>query len=282
MTPKLTSQKVTWTSSNKKIATVNSKGKISTKKAGTVTITAKTANGKTATVKIKVVLPDAKKVVLSKKGTVKLTAGKTLTLKATVTPKLASQKVTWTSSNKKIATVSSSGKVTAKKIGSVTITAKTANGKKASVKIKVVKGSANDADLPEEEKTTETIFEEIESGEEISGSVDTEEFAEAEDDMKPAEEIRSGWISEPGAWYFCDETGSKRTGWLSQIEDDTETWYWLYKKTGEMASEEWKEVKGVRYYFGKDGRMYTGWQIVDGCWELFNDRGAWQESGEPV
>lgn len=52
--------------------------------------------------------------------------GKSIKLKATVKGK--SSKVTWSSSNKKIATVSSSGKVTGKKAGKVTIYAK-ANGK---------------------------------------------------------------------------------------------------------------------------------------------------------
>ena len=51
---KPTSKDFTWTSSNKNIATVNSKGKITAKKAGTVTITVKTTNGKTAKCKITV------------------------------------------------------------------------------------------------------------------------------------------------------------------------------------------------------------------------------------
>ena len=58
---------------------------------------------------------------------ISLEIGKTTTLTATVTGK--SQKVTWKSSNKKIATVSG-GVVTTKKAGKVTITAK-ANGKTA-------------------------------------------------------------------------------------------------------------------------------------------------------
>jgi len=47
--------------------------------------------------------------------------------------------LTWSSGNKKIATVSKTGLVNAKKKGTVTITVKTANNKKAKIKIKVVK-----------------------------------------------------------------------------------------------------------------------------------------------
>lgn len=66
--------------------------------------------------------------------------GKTLQLKATVTPADASKTgVTWTSSNKKIATVSSKGKVKGKKYGKVTITAtaKDGSGVKATCKLTV-------------------------------------------------------------------------------------------------------------------------------------------------
>lgn len=52
-------------------------------------------------------------------------------LKATVGPKSAGNKtVKWTSSNKKVATVSASGLVTAKKKGKVTITVKAKDGSK--------------------------------------------------------------------------------------------------------------------------------------------------------
>ena len=59
------------------------------------------------------------------KNTAQIVCGKTLTLKAT--PKNKSAKVTWTSSDKSIATVDKSGKITAKMAGRVTITA-TASG----------------------------------------------------------------------------------------------------------------------------------------------------------
>ncbi len=138
-----TNKAVTWTSSNTKIATVSSTGKVTAKAAGTVTITctAKDGSGKKATCKVTVTNPVVKatKVTLNKtKAT--LSPKETLTLKATVTPTNATNKgVTWKSSNTKIATVSSTGKVTAKAAGTVTITctAKDGSGKKATCKITV-------------------------------------------------------------------------------------------------------------------------------------------------
>ena len=138
-----TTKAVTWKSSNTKIATVSSTGKVTAKATGTVTITctAKDGSGKKATCKITVIKPTVKatKITINKtKAT--LVKGEKISLKATVTPTNATNKaVTWKSSNTKIATVSSTGKVTAKATGTVTITctAKDGSGKKATCKITV-------------------------------------------------------------------------------------------------------------------------------------------------
>lgn len=75
----------------------------------------------------------ASKILLNKtKAT--LTVGKTLQLKVSGT----TNKVTWLSSNKKIATVTKKGKVTAKKVGKAIITAKVGK-KKLTCKITVKK-----------------------------------------------------------------------------------------------------------------------------------------------
>lgn len=54
-----------------------------------------------------------------------------------MTPSSSTDKLTWTSSNKKVATVDKNGKVKALKKGTATITVKTASGKKAACKITV-------------------------------------------------------------------------------------------------------------------------------------------------
>ena len=67
-----------------------------------------------------------------------MNVGTNYTLKSTVAPQSATSKVTYTSSNKKVATVTKDGVIKAKKSGWVTITAKTSNGKKDQCKILVV------------------------------------------------------------------------------------------------------------------------------------------------
>jgi predicted NUDIX family NTP pyrophosphohydrolase len=63
-----------------------------------------------------------KSITISKKK-LKLKKGKTYKLKAKLSPKKAKGKISWKSSNKKVATVSKKGLVKAKKVGSATITA---------------------------------------------------------------------------------------------------------------------------------------------------------------
>jgi len=134
--PSGANKKVSWKSSNKKVATVNSSGLITAKKTGTTYITVKAANGTQKRCKVKVSIPSVKKVKISKSN-VSMKQGKTLKLTCTVSPKAASKKVKWSSSNKKVATVNSSGIVTAKKGGTTYITAKAANGKYGRCKVTV-------------------------------------------------------------------------------------------------------------------------------------------------
>lgn len=73
------------------------------------------------------------------KTSVTVKRGSKYTLKATVSPSNATnKKVTWSSANPSVASVSSSGVVLGKRSGTATITAKTSNGKKATCKVKVV------------------------------------------------------------------------------------------------------------------------------------------------
>ena len=118
LTPVTSVDKITYSSSNKKVATVSSSGKIAAKAPGTAKITVKSGKKK---VTCTVTVPG----ITGVKSTLKLARGKKVTLK----PKTygISEKVTFTSSNTKIATVSSKGQITAKKKGKTVITVKAGN-----------------------------------------------------------------------------------------------------------------------------------------------------------
>lgn len=134
MKPSNATDRLTWKTSNNRIATVTQAGKVKAVGKGTATITVTTTSGKKAKIKITVKIP-AKKVKLSKtKATLK--KGKTLKLKAKMTPSNTTDKLTWKTSSNKIAVVKN-GKVTAVKKGKATITVKTASGKTAKCKITV-------------------------------------------------------------------------------------------------------------------------------------------------
>jgi|GEM_PF-1330433 len=130
---------IIWESSNTAIVSVSSAGIVTPKKVGTATITATSYNGKKATVAVKVAdLYKPTGVKLSRTGTVDLPLDSTIQLTATLLPTGAMGAVTWKSSNAAIASISDNGTVTPKKEGTATITATARNGKKATVKVKVV------------------------------------------------------------------------------------------------------------------------------------------------
>lgn len=112
-----------WRSTNKKVATVNENGVIKAVGPGTCKIVATTKDtGKKAVCKVTVVETPVKRVKLSR-STLTLAMNKTYTLKATTVPSYATnQKMTWTTSNKKIVRVSKTGKIRAVAPGTATVT----------------------------------------------------------------------------------------------------------------------------------------------------------------
>ncbi len=125
-TENITGGKVSFSSSNKSVASVSSAGKVTAKKKGSAVITLKSGAASVKfTVKVKnpYLKVKSKKLKVKKKYKIKI-VGKT-------------GKATFKSSNKKIATVTKKGVVKAKKKGKATITVKT-NGKiKLKFKVKV-------------------------------------------------------------------------------------------------------------------------------------------------
>ena len=121
---------LTWSISDKYVATISQDGLLTGKSAGAADLKVKADNGVYAMLRVVVSEPKPTSVSVSP-SSVTLTEGQSRYLTATVYPSNASQLVTWTSSNANIASISSSGKVTAVNAGTAIITAKTSNGKSA-------------------------------------------------------------------------------------------------------------------------------------------------------
>ena len=135
-----TSGNLKFSTSNKKIVTVSSAGKIKAVKKGSanITISLKSNAKIKKVVKVKVGQPATR--VKVNKSALTIKKGRSAVIKATVGPNTTSnKKVIWKSSNSKIAKVSVSGRVTAVRGGRATITAIAADGsgKKAICRVTV-------------------------------------------------------------------------------------------------------------------------------------------------
>lgn len=131
---------VTWTSSDKTVATVAG-GTITGVAPGTATITAKTTNGFSKTIRVTVtadpniIRPTS---VTITPASLSIEEGETQKLTATIVPENATNKtIKWSSSNKQVATVDGSGNVKGVVAGTATITATTSNGLTKTVTVTV-------------------------------------------------------------------------------------------------------------------------------------------------
>lgn len=151
-----TNQKLTWDSDDVSIATVNSSGKITAKAAGKTTIWVSTENGKIAScvVNVKVL---AVKLRISPDA-ITLKEGQSTQLKTIVSPVDSTEKITWRSTNSKIAKVDQTGKVTALKSGETMIYATTDSlSYWAGCDVQVKKASTNSGKINVPKTTIRTI-----------------------------------------------------------------------------------------------------------------------------
>ena len=131
---------VSWYSSNKNVATVDKNGKVTIKHRGTVTITAKAKDGSNKSAKCKFTVKQlvTKLSYNNKKQVKEVYKNKKMKFAVTVAPSNANNKgLTYSSSNKKVATVNSKGVIKGIKAGTVTITAKAKDGSRKAVKLTV-------------------------------------------------------------------------------------------------------------------------------------------------
>ena len=137
VSPGTAKKAATWTSSNEKVAKVNSKGKVTALKKGSATIRCTLTNYNVrATCKVKV--KKLNSTIKLNKTSIRIGTGQTYKLKAEVwSNNSKNPKVKWKTSNKRVATVGSAGRIRAKRIGYTTITATTKDSVKAKAKCRV-------------------------------------------------------------------------------------------------------------------------------------------------
>lgn len=128
---------IIWNSSDDSIVSVDNDGKITAKKSGEADIKVRTDNGKEAVCHVivkKVVAIDS---ISLNKTSVKLVYDSAVKLSVNIQPSNATESITWSSSNDKIAKVDNDGLVKAQGIGSTIITVTGSNGKQAKCKVQV-------------------------------------------------------------------------------------------------------------------------------------------------
>ena len=102
----------------------------------------------------------------------------------------------------------------------------------------------------------------------------------------------TGWQTIDGKTYYFDQEGALVRGWL-KLEDGTRflgedgvlrtglvkagDHYYYLGEDGIMLTSSWAEIDGRKYYFGKNGRAYTGTRTVDGAVCIFDARGRLKE-----
>lgn len=151
-------RKVSYKSSNKKIATVSASGYVKGIKTGKcrVTVTSKKNSKKKAKITINVVKKVTSIAIEEPKNS--LYVGNRVALNTTVNPASGSyKKVIWSSSDKSVATVTSDGVVKGVKAGDVTIKATSVEGSKKSASLKLTVLSTNSVSIASVEVLSENV-----------------------------------------------------------------------------------------------------------------------------
>lgn len=221
--------KITWSSSNTKIATVDDAGLVTGISTGTVSIigTSESGDSKECSVTVEEAEVTYKSVTITGSSTVQV--GKTVALKAATDPTGGS--VAWSSDNEKVVKIDNSGNMTGVSAGSATITA-TCGSAKGTLKVTVTKGKdvSGDTKTKLKDKKGNQIYIKNSDGKYVEATY-ADYFKSSKFYLKsPNVKYRyTGWQTIDGYTYFFDKNGNYVTG--EQV------------------------IQGAKYNFGSDGRL---------------------------
>ena len=81
--------------------------------------------------------------------------------------------------------------------------------------------------------------------------------------------MRTGWVSEDGAWFYHHASGAQASGWVKEGG----SWYYLDPASGRMATG-WLLDGSTWYYLTSSGAMVTGWVKDGSTWYYLMPSGA--------
>ena len=222
----------TWGSSNDKVASVDSNGKVTAVAAGNADITVKIKIGSSeATLKCTVTVTAQAYKITKIDGSVTIKVGGTGTINVTTEP--SGGTISWTSDNDKVAKIESSNATSATvkgvAAGTATITAKCGDST-ATCKVTVVKDTAGDTTSKLKDKNGNQVYV-YKDGKYVEAKY--ADYYTAGKFYLPQTTYRyTGWQTIDGSVYYFDKDGNYVTG--DQV------------------------IQGARYTFGSDGKLSAG------------------------